>query len=193
MPKVSISSSILDRLLPNSKPYFIRDTTLRGFGVKVNPSGSIKYIAEVLHKGRTSRKTLGQYPVLALSVARKEAFAYIASVKSGSLTTKKNSKVLIDLLGEYTANGRLKERTVQDYREAIHFYLQDWLKKPVASISKQMVESRFYQIRDRGIAGGKPTYSQATKTMRILSALMNYAMADDLIQRIFCLYSYRRE
>jgi hypothetical protein len=35
-----------------------------------------------------------------------------------------------------------------------------------------MVEKRFYQIRDKGINGGKPTYSQATKTMRILSALM---------------------
>jgi len=32
-----------------------------------------------------------------------------------------------------------------------------------------------------GIGGEVPTYSQATKTMRILSALMNYAMADELI------------
>ncbi len=48
--------------------------------------------------------------------------------------------------------------------------------------AKKMVEQRFYQIRDKGINGGKPTYSQATKTMRILSALMNYAMADDLIE-----------
>ena len=51
----------------------------------------------------------------------------------------------------------------------------------MASITKQMVESRFYKIRDKGICGGIPTYSQATKTMRILSALMNYAMADELI------------
>jgi integrase len=30
--------------------------------------------------------------------------------------------------------------------------------------------------------GGIPTYSQATKTMRILSALMNYALADEIIE-----------
>lgn len=68
-----------------------------------------------------------------------------------------------------------------DYSEAVSFYLQDWLKKPVSSITKQMVEKRFYLIRDKGISGGKPTYSQATKTMRILSALMNYARADGII------------
>ncbi|MGD9576776.1 MAG: tyrosine-type recombinase/integrase, partial [Syntrophorhabdus sp.] len=41
---------------------------------------------------------------------------------------------------------------------------------------------RFYKIRDKGINGGKATYSQATKTMRILSAIMNYAMADETIE-----------
>jgi len=35
---------------------------------------------------------------------------------------------------------------------------------------------------DKGINGGKPTYSQATKTMRIFSALMNYAMADEIVE-----------
>lgn len=32
----------------------------------------------------------------------------------------------------------------------------------------------FYQFRDKCINGGKHTYSQATKTMRILLVLMNY-------------------
>lgn len=40
----------------------------------------------------------------------------------------------------------------------------------------------FYQIRDKGINGGIPTYSQATKVKRILSALMNYARADEMIE-----------
>ena len=48
-----------------------------------------------------------------------------------------------------------------------------------------MIEKRFYLIRDKGFNGGIPTYSQATKVMRILSALMNYAMADEMIERTF--------
>ncbi len=89
---------------------------------------------------------------------------------------------LEDLFNKYTTESRLKMNTIKNYRHVILFYLNDWLQKPVTSITKQMVEERFYKIRDKGMNGGKPTFSQATKTMRILSALMNYAMADELIE-----------
>ena len=76
----------------------------------------------------------------------------------------------------------MKARTVTDYKEAVLFYLSDWLDKPLYSINKWMVEKKYYQIRDKGINGGIPTYSQATKVMRILSALMHYARADEIIE-----------
>ena len=72
----------------------------------------------------------------------------------------------VELLKEYTSNGRLNKRTILDYREAIFYYLQDWLNKPVASVTKEMVEKKFYQIREKGINRGKPTYSQVTKPLR---------------------------
>ena len=141
------------------------------------------FISEVWHEGKSYRRTLGPYPALQPQQARNSALSYIASVKSGCSMTR--SKAKADSLGrlfeQYVSNGRLKERTVTDYKEAIFFYLSDWLEKSVASITKPMIEKRFIQIRDKGISGGKPTYSQATKTMRILSALMNYARADELI------------
>ncbi len=62
----------------------------------------------------------------------------------------------------------LKPRTIQDYQETIGFYLSDWMDIKVSAITKEMVEKRFYRIRDKGISGGILTYSQATKVMRIL-------------------------
>ena len=41
------------------------DTEVRA---KVNPSGSIKLLAELRHGGRTFRKTIGQYPLVPLSI-----------------------------------------------------------------------------------------------------------------------------
>jgi hypothetical protein len=41
-----------------------------------------------------------------------------------------------------------------------------------------MIKMRFHKIKDKGISGGKPTSSQAISTMRYLSALINYAIAD---------------
>lgn len=182
MSQVSITNRFLSSLKPKSNPYFIRDAKLKGFAVKVNPAGSIKFIAEIRHNSKTFRKTLGNYPSLALVEARSGASTYINQVKSGLLREEEKGKSLAQLLKAYVSGGRLKQRTVRDYQEAIFFYLSDWLNKPISWITKERVEKRFYLIRDKGITGGKPTYSQATKTMRILSALMNYAMADDLIE-----------
>ncbi len=182
MSQVTITNRTLSNLKPSEKPYFLRDCTLKGFGVKVNPTGAIKFVAEVWHEGKSNRKTLGEHPVLNLQQARIDALTYISLVKSGQMAMKSKEISLGNLFNRYISGGRLKDRTIRDYKEAIEFYFSDWLNKPVSSITKQMVEKRFCQIRDKGIFGGKPTYSQATKTMRILSALMNYARADDLIE-----------
>ncbi|WP_407637467.1 tyrosine-type recombinase/integrase [Desulfocapsa sulfexigens] len=96
---------------------------------------------------------------------------------------RKTSTSLRMLFDSYTSTLNLKETTLKDYQTVIPYYLSDWMNKKVTSISKSMVEKRFVTIRDKGWQGGIPTHSQANKVMRILSALMNYAMADDIIQQ----------
>jgi integrase len=178
----NITQRTLTTTRPKSVPFFIRDSKVQGFAIKVNPSGFIKYIAEIYHNGKCVRKTLGAYPVIELQDARDQAITFIQQVRSGQLEKAVELITLGTLFEKYIKGDRLNPNTLRNYREVISFYLSDWLQKPVASISKQMVEKRFYKIRDRGISGGQPTYSQATKTMRILSALMNYAMADEIIE-----------
>ena len=186
MSEISITNKVLCALKPQAEPYFVRDNTLKGFGVKVNPSGRITFIAEVRRQGVTKRKTLGTYPILQLSEARTEALEAIRSIHLGLSDADAGKPTravsLRSIFTSYVSGGRLKPRTVTDYQEAVFFYLQDWLDTPISNIRRSMVEERFYLIRDQGFSGGKPTYSQATKVMRILSALMNYAMADELIE-----------
>ena len=183
MPSTSINSRTLNNLKPAASPYFLRDLTLKGFGVKVNPSGKVIFISELWHEGKSYRKTLGAYPVMQLQQARVEALAFMSAVKAGGQEKREVERTTLgELFKRYTDGGRLKERTVRDYKEALSFYLSDWLKREVSSISKDQIERRFVLIRDKGIQGGKPTYSQATKVMRILSALMNYAKADEIIE-----------
>ena len=181
MPK--ITSKTVASAQPSSSAYFIRDNDLKGFALRVFPSGTIKYIAEVWHSGKSHRKTLGPHPVLTPQDARKLALSFIRDVQSGLYDDKPKEQVTLQsLFNDYTKGDHLKPSTLKSYREVIFFYLQDWLDNPVSSISKSMVEKRFCMIRDKGVFGGIPTYSSATKTMRTLSALMNYALADDSIQ-----------
>lgn len=180
MPK--ITSKIVNSVRPSSSDYFIRDSELKGFAVRVFPSGTIKYLAEVWYDGKSHRKTLGSHPILELKDARKQALDFIRDVQSGAHEKSQKAKITLnDLFKDYTKGDRLKPSTLKNHTQVLQFYLKDWLDVPVASITKEMVEKLFFQIRDNGVHGGKPTYSQATKTMRILSALMNYACADELI------------
>jgi hypothetical protein len=50
MNTITITNKSLDKLKPSSKPYFIRDISLKGFGAKANQTGSIKFVAEVWHQ-----------------------------------------------------------------------------------------------------------------------------------------------
>ena len=181
MPK--ITSKIVNSARPSFSPYFIRDSDIKGLALRVFPSGTVKYVAEIWHNGKSHRKTLGSHPVLELHDARKKALAFIRDVQEDRSKKMRKTPVTLQTLFErYTRGDRLKPSTLKNYREVVFFYLHDWLDKPVSSITKGMIEKRFFLIRDKGIQKGKPTYSQATKVMRILSALMNYAMADELIE-----------
>ena len=85
MSPVAITNQSLAKLESTSKPYFLRDNQIKGFGVKVNPSGSIKYVVDVWHDGSSNRKTVGEYPFLDVKEARLKAQTLIAQIKSGAL------------------------------------------------------------------------------------------------------------
>jgi integrase len=178
----SITTKSLKSAKPELSPYFIRDNRVKGFAVKVNASGSMMFIAEVWHKGRSIRKTLGEHPIMSVSDARNHAISFIQKVRQGKLNDQKKQLTLGDLFWKYIENTKLKPSTIKNYKHVVLFYLSDWLSKPISLITKEMVEAKFHKIRDKGINGGKPTLSQAVSSMRYLSSLMNYAMADELIE-----------
>lgn len=184
MRRAHLALKVIENLQPESKVNFVRDCKIKRFSVKVIPSEQIKYVVEVWRNGRSTRRTIGAFPLLNGGSARLKAIELIADIKSGLFDEKSKDINLSTLFSRYISSDRLKLRTIQDYKEAINFYLQDWLERLVKSITKDQVENRYFLIRDSGVHGGRPTYSQAAKTMRILSALMNYAIADDIIDYI---------
>lgn len=176
-----ITTKVLNSIKQKSTPYYIRDSRLTGFGVKVSPSGSVKFIAETKYLGRSTRKTLGSHPILPVSEARAMAIKFIGEVRQGIATKKIKQQTLQQTLNKYLSCRKLKPSTIKSYRETVQFYLNDWLNKPMSQISKKMVEERFFRIRDKGIGGGIPTLSQAALCMRYLSSLMNYCLADEIV------------
>jgi integrase len=76
-----ISSRLLNATKPDTKPFEIRDAKLKGFLLRVQPSGSMSYIVEY---GRGKRITLGSTQVLTPAQARDRAKEVLADVTKGA-------------------------------------------------------------------------------------------------------------
>ena len=75
-----LTSAIVRDLAPAAKPYEVRDERLRGFLVRVQPSGSKSYYVEY---ARGKRLSLGRADVIAPSIAREKAREIIAQAVQG--------------------------------------------------------------------------------------------------------------
>ena len=80
--RTKITQRTADNATPAGKPYEIHDTDLKGFMLRVQPSGARSF---VVTWGRGKRRTLGRYPVMTVSGARAAALAALAeSVEHGA-------------------------------------------------------------------------------------------------------------
>ena len=75
-----ISKRLIEILKPRKYPYEIRDTSLPGFILRVQPSGSMSYICQY---GRGTRITISKTSILTPVQARDEAGLILADVAKG--------------------------------------------------------------------------------------------------------------
>jgi Arm DNA-binding domain len=81
MPK--ITKRLVEAAEAREKDYIICDDELRGFAVRVLPSGKRYYIVQYRINTRYRRMSLGQHGVLTTEKARTKAFGLLAAVKDG--------------------------------------------------------------------------------------------------------------
>jgi len=60
----SITVKAIKSAKPTDSVYFIIDSNLKGFAIRVFPSGTVKYIAAVWHEGRSHRKLILRHEVV---------------------------------------------------------------------------------------------------------------------------------
>src|SRR3990167_4274019 len=75
-----ITAQLLKDVAPTAKPYDIRDKTVKGFLLRVNPSGKLVYMCEY---GRAKRMMIGKAGVISLAKAREEAKKILADATLG--------------------------------------------------------------------------------------------------------------
>jgi integrase len=184
MTSIRINQKFVDSLKPDTKRKLtFSDTLLTGFMFVVYPSGKASYAANTRINGKLKRITLGKHPTLSANEARDKARPILQQMYEGIDPVKEQEKTLALAVAQSTTlrtifNGyvnvrELKAGTKKDMANSLKYYLPDWMDKPIRAITRKDVENRFIDLRSKS---GLPT---ADKAFRYLSAIMNFAKADE--------------
>jgi hypothetical protein len=81
----NITKRLVDALKASSDAdLVVFDDELRGFGVRLKPSGAVSFIVQYRNAHRRSRRlTLGRFPATTVEAARTRALATLAAVDAG--------------------------------------------------------------------------------------------------------------
>lgn len=163
--KIKLTKTALDSAEPvttekGNRQRVLFDTALPGFGVVVGAR------TKTFFAQRGSRRvTLGHYGELTLDQGREKAKAALLELqglappssarvglapKNQTISLKEGLELTLKTM---KAKGR-SARTIGDYEYLMTRYLEDWLNKPLASITREDANSRHHQIV-ADIAAGK--------------------------------------
>lgn len=192
--KARITASTLKSIKARKAEWFIKDTQIQGFQIKVLPSGKATYQVEARlgGKGRVKKFKIGDVSTLGVEEARERAKQALNDIRNGNDPHAKKHKELYEgmtlemLLEDYInrPHKKLKERTIKDYTNYVDYHFGGWKAKRVKDITK-------YEIKDWYDSGSKtPTYTHSA--FRALKALMNYAIAIDVIETNPCDFVTKR-
>ena len=84
MATTRLNQRRVDALKPRKFAYDVRDRDLKGFGVRILPSGAKRYVIHSQHRGRRVWKIVGQAGSIGVDEARERARAMLASVRDGT-------------------------------------------------------------------------------------------------------------
>ena len=177
MATMKITKGNVDQLsYPPKGQKLYMDDGLKGFGILVG-ANTKTYVAQRDVGGRTVRVTLGRHGVITASQAKAEAGDAIALMRKGINPNEQKQALLSRSITLQQASdlylGSTKPRaakTISGFKDAMRLHLKDWLKKPLAEITRKMVYDRHRKV------GKKNGTYAANATMRAFRSCYNKAM-----------------
>lgn len=165
--------------LPNEGQVIIRDSVLRGFGLRATP-GALSFIVEARINGKNRRRTIGRVDLIGLDDARQRAMRLLAQMTDGVDPEQQHSNdgamelTLGDALDSFLSNRRLKTNTSNGYRRNIYDAFPDWITKPITRITPSMIVVRHKEL-PKPNKFGTMGLSSANSAMQKLRAVINFA------------------
>jgi len=200
-----INKTFVDNVKPSDKKHEYPDSELRGFYLRVMPSGVKTFIVCARVAGRRTEDgqlankvtyTIGRAGVMTADDARKFAAETLKQMALGNdpreldheaeqleqedkrkaeVELKKTELTIRSVFEDWCTVERqrperkTKESTISLYEDVLFKHVQDWLDKPLNSITKDMVSKRYRLV-------ATSTVGSANNTFRALRMLFNWAI-----------------
>lgn len=164
---VRLTKRIVDAAMPKEKDVYVWDSSLKGFGLKVTPSGRKVYIVQYRlggRKGRTRRVTIGVHGTLTTEEARVAAKQALGQVSTGNdpaaeidkMRADSSMSVLLDKFDEQHIRVRLKPKSQEDYKRNIRVYIKPNLGHMlVHQVTRQDIARLHHSLRDKPYVGNR--------------------------------------
>lgn len=160
---------------PKGKRTYYEDSRYPGLRLSVTATGTKSWVLQQRVNGRPRRFTLGNFPAVSIENARKRYDRKRGEIADGKNRDRPQQEkearraTLEDVYDEFLKARSLKDSTVKGYTQVLNATLGDWLKMPLAEITKPMVADRHAKLSKEN---GK---AYADSAMRTLSSIWGYA------------------
>ena len=174
MPPIRLTQRRVDALRPRRKVRDIRDAELKGYGVRVMPSGARRYFIHSQHRGKRVWKIIGDAAATAEPEARARARSMLAALRDGREPDAADpGGTLFETVAEEVFDRygrRWKPRTLEVNRVYLRRQILPFFAgRPIGEITREDVQAWF-----RGLHA---TPAAANRSAPILSVIMQQAEA----------------
>ena len=171
-----LTKRVVDQINPRDKEMMHWDDELRGFGIRVWPSGRKVYLVMSRVKGRLRRITIGTHGTITADKARARAHELLSEAKNGrdpakELDQARKAPTMRGLgerfLKEHVAL-RCKPTTQGEYKRSVELFINPKLgTRKVTDIERKDIAELHHELQH--------VPYQANRTLGVLSKMFNLA------------------
>ena len=171
MPNTTLSDARVKALRPRTTACDIRDTKLRGFGVRVLPSGARRFFIHTQHRGQRIWKIVGDANAIGVDEARARAASLLAAIRGDADACASPQATRFETVAE-----TVLERYARVWKPRTLYVNRSYLRRQilpgfagtqVADITKADVRRWFASLRATPVA--------ADRSMPVLSVILSEA------------------